>query len=234
MYIIEFNTSLCSQTALIWLRESKEVENEMNDMRLEKETLENRPKVTYKQMFSDPTLRQPLIIAFMMMMSQQFSGINAAIFFSSQIFISTGLSKKVALYATIGMGVANLIFTIVSLVLVEKTGRRTLHLVGLSGMAATSVAIVLCLSLLDQVSWLSYVSIFCVYMFVIWFSIGPGSIPWFFVGEMFDSGSIGLASSLATCVNWLANFLVALLFLPLQVRFYHFLKTELKRCLIIV
>ena len=53
-------------------------------------------------MWYNPALRQPLIIALMVMLSQQFSGINAAISFSTDIFKSAGLDDDSALYATMG------------------------------------------------------------------------------------------------------------------------------------
>lgn len=59
-------------------------------------------KVTLSEMWYNPTLRQPLIIAVMVMLSQQFSGINAAISFSTDIFKSAGLSDSAALYSTMG------------------------------------------------------------------------------------------------------------------------------------
>ena len=59
-------------------------------------------KVTLSEMWYNPTLRQPLIIAVMVMLSQQFSGINAAISFSTDIFKSAGLSDNAALYSTMG------------------------------------------------------------------------------------------------------------------------------------
>ena len=56
-------------------------------------------------------------------------------FYSTSIFRSAGLSAETALFATIGMGAVNVGMTVVSVILVEKAGRRTLLLVGYSGMA---------------------------------------------------------------------------------------------------
>ena len=119
----------------------------MEEMRSEAEQMKQVPKVTLREMWTNPVLRQPLIITMVVMLSQQLSGINAAIGFSTTIFGSAGLSGKEAAYATLGMGVINVIMTIVSLVLVEKWGRRTLHLTGLGGMAVTTVILTLCLTL---------------------------------------------------------------------------------------
>lgn len=49
------------------------------------------------------------------------------------------------------------------------------------------------------------------------FAIGPGSIPWFLVSELFNQSARPAATSLAVAINWLANFMVGLGFLPLQV-----------------
>ena len=53
--------------------------------------------------------------------------------------------------------------------------------------------------------------------FVVGFATGPGSIPWFFVTELFTQGARGMATSVAVVTNWTANFLVGLGFTPLMV-----------------
>lgn len=65
--------------------------------------------------------------------------------------------------------------------------------------------------------WVSYLAIIFVMVFVIAFAVGPGSIPWFLVSELFNSSARPLATSIAVGVNWTANFVVGLGFLPLQV-----------------
>lgn len=54
-------------------------------------------------------------------------------------------------------------------------------------------------------------------LFVVMFATGPGSIPWFLVSELFNQSARPAATSLAVAINWTANFLVGLGFLPLQV-----------------
>jgi len=53
--------------------------------------------------------------------------------------------------------------------------------------------------------------------FVLFFAVGPGSIPWMITAELFSQGPRPAAMSIAVLVNWLANFLVGLTFLPLRV-----------------
>lgn len=65
--------------------------------------------------------------------------------------------------------------------------------------------------------WLSYFSIVLVIVYVIFFATGPGSIPWFLVTELFNSSARPMATSVAVTVNWVANFIVGLGFLPIAV-----------------
>lgn len=204
-----------AQQALTWLRGSLEVHDEMDEMRAEYEQMKMVPKVTIYEMIHNIGLRSPLIISMMMMLSQQLSGINAAIFYSTNIFIDADLSPAAAANATLGVGGINVFMTLVSLILIERAGRRTLHLIGLGGMAVLTVVLTICLVLKDQFPVMSYLSVASVVGFVVMFATGPGSIPWFLVGELFGQGARPLATSLAVAVNWTANFVVSISFLPL-------------------
>lgn len=138
------------------------------------------------------------------------------IFFSTKIFESAGLSEAASLNATIAMGTMNVLMTFASLIMVEKFGRKTLMLAGLGGMLIDVFLLFICLLLKDVASWISYLSIFLVIFFVVMFATGPGSIPWFFVTELFAQNARPTASSIAVAVNWTAAFFVGLGFLPLQ------------------
>ena len=104
--------------ALGWLRGTIEVHDEMDEMRQEQASMKLVPKVTLKEMITNSSLRQPLIIAMMMMLAQQLSGINCAIFYSTSIFREAGLNDEASQGATLGMGSMNVLMTVVSLVLI--------------------------------------------------------------------------------------------------------------------
>lgn len=204
-----------AQEALTWLRGTIEVQDEMEEMKNVAEIMKSESKVTLRELLLNSVLRMPLIISVVIMLAQQLSGINATIFFSTEIFRNAGLSLDVALYATLGMGAINVVMTLVSLVLVEKAGRKTLLLVGFIGVDVICVLLAVCLALKDQVSWISYLSIVLVNAFIIFFASGPGSIPWFLVSELFGQNARSMATSIAITVNWGANFVVGVAFLPL-------------------
>ncbi|EDM01137.1 solute carrier family 2 (facilitated glucose transporter), member 2, isoform CRA_a [Rattus norvegicus] len=131
-------------------------------------------------------------------------------YYSTSIFQTAGISQPV--YATIGVGAINMIFTAVSVLLVEKAGRRTLFLAGMIGMFFCAVFMSLGLVLLDKFTWMSYVSMTAIFLFVSFFEIGPGPIPWFMVAEFFSQGPRPTALALAAFSNWVCNFIIALCF----------------------
>uniref|UniRef100_A0A914E3Z7 Major facilitator superfamily (MFS) profile domain-containing protein n=1 Tax=Acrobeloides nanus TaxID=290746 RepID=A0A914E3Z7_9BILA len=206
------------------LRGKPDVSQELDIIKDEAAAAQNQPKTGILDMFG-PTLRWPMTIAIMMMLSQQFSGINAAMFYSTTIFKRAGLTGDWPIYATIAMGAINVAQTVVSLWLVDhpKFGRRSLHLTGLIGMLISSLLIVISMILANpdkdgvpERQWASYLSILFVLTFVISFATGPGSIPWFFVSEIFPSSARGSANSIAVMANWTANFIVGVSFLPIN------------------
>lgn len=204
-----------AQQALTWLRGTMEVHDEMDEMRAEYEASKLVPKTSLHEMMTNMSLRAPLVISVMMMLAQQFSGINAVMYYSTDIFGSAGLDDQTAQYATLGMGGMNVLMTVISLVIIEKAGRKTLQLIGLVGMMFDVILLTVCLALKDVAPWLSYFSIVLVIVYVIFFATGPGSIPWFLVTELFNSSARPMATSIAVTVNWVANFIVGLGFLPI-------------------
>ena len=73
----------------------------------------------------------PLLIGIVMQLSQQLSGINAVFYYSTQLFINSGVGEESAKYSTIGVGVVMVLMTLISIPLMDRMGRRTLQLYGL-------------------------------------------------------------------------------------------------------
>ncbi|XP_060162279.1 solute carrier family 2, facilitated glucose transporter member 3 isoform X1 [Globicephala melas] len=189
---------------------TQDVAQDIQEMKDESIRMAQEKKVTVVELFRAPSYRQPIVISIMLQLSQQLSGINAVFYYSTGIFQDAGVKEPI--YATIGAGVVNTIFTVVSVFLVEKAGRRTLHLIGLGGMAFCSVLMTISLLLKDNYGWMSFICIGAILLFVAFFEIGPGPIPWFIVAELFSQGPRPAAMAVAGCSNWTSNFLVGLLF----------------------
>uniref|UniRef100_A0A3Q2YD18 Solute carrier family 2 member 3b n=1 Tax=Hippocampus comes TaxID=109280 RepID=A0A3Q2YD18_HIPCM len=202
-----------ARKALVRLRGCEDVSEDIDEMKEEGMRMAMEKKVTILELFRSQNYRQPIIIAIVLQLSQQFSGINAVFYYSTGIFATAGVTQPI--YATIGAGVVNTVFTVVSLFLVEKAGRRTLHLIGLGGMAISALLMTISLSLKSTPS-LSYLAIVAVFAFVASFEMGPGPIPWFIVAELFAQGPRPAAMAVSGFSNWTANFLVGLGFPKLE------------------
>ncbi|KAJ8391168.1 hypothetical protein AAFF_G00095970, partial [Aldrovandia affinis] len=206
--LINRNEENKAKSVLKKLRGTTDVSADMQEMKEESRQMMREKKVTIPELFRSPLYRQPMIIAIMLQLSQQLSGINAVFYYSTSIFKKAGVAQPV--YATIGTGVVNTAFTVVSLFVVERAGRRSLHLIGLLGMAGSAVLITIALALLDKVTEMSYVCIVGIFAFVAFFEIGPGPIPWFIVAELFSQGPRPSAFAVAGFSNWTANFIVGM------------------------
>ncbi|XP_029357092.1 solute carrier family 2, facilitated glucose transporter member 1 isoform X2 [Echeneis naucrates] len=206
--LINKNEENKAKSVLKKLRGNRDVSADMQEMKEESRQMMREKKVTIKELIMSPLYRQPLIVAIILQLSQQLSGINAVFYYSTRIFEKAGVEQPV--YATIGAGVVNTAFTVVSLFIVERAGRRSLHLTGLLGMAGSAILMTIALALLEKVKWMSYLSIVAIFGFVAFFEIGPGPIPWFIVAELFSQGPRPSAIAVAGLSNWTANFIVGM------------------------
>uniref|UniRef100_H0X2F9 Solute carrier family 2, facilitated glucose transporter member 2 n=1 Tax=Otolemur garnettii TaxID=30611 RepID=H0X2F9_OTOGA len=207
---IKLDEEVKAKNSLKRLRGFDDVTKDINEMRKEREETASEQKVSIKQLFTNSSYRKPLWVGLMLHAAQQFSGINGIFYYSTSIFQEAGISQPV--YATIGVGAVNTVFTAASVFLVEKAGRRSLFLAGLGGMCVCAVFMSLGLVLLEKFPWMSYVSMVAIFLFVSFFEIGPGPIPWFMVAEFFSQGPRPAALAIAAFSNWFCNCLVALCF----------------------
>jgi SP family arabinose:H+ symporter-like MFS transporter len=166
----------------------------------------------FSELLTGP-FRRPLLIAMLLMAFQQFCGINAIIYYSTQIFKAAGASDATAFTATVGMGLVNLIFTFVAIGLVDRLGRRPLLLVG---TAVQAVALAL-------VGWMFHihpiqqggietqelVELFsCIVTFTAAFAMALGPIAWLFSSEVFPNRVRARAMSVAAMTVWITDYIV--------------------------
>ncbi|XP_077204528.1 solute carrier family 2, facilitated glucose transporter member 2 isoform X2 [Paroedura picta] len=199
-----------AKKSLLWLRGNYDPTKDLEEMEREKEEASKEKPVSILQLITSTTYRQPFLVAIMVHLAQQFSGINAIFYYSTDIFTEAGIKEPV--YATIGVGAINTLFTVVALLLVEKAGRRIMFLGGMLGMLVCTVLMTVGLLLQESHPWMSYVSMVAIFIFVSVFELGPGPIPWFIVAELFSQGPRPSAVAMAGFANWFSNFMVGMLF----------------------
>jgi len=165
-----------------------------------------------------PWLRNALIIAVGIMFVQQFTGINTIIYYSPKIFKMAGIqSNTLAILPSILLGTVNVVFTVVSIMLLDKLGRRPLYFIGLIGMVVA--LFVLGLSFFFEKALGDSLPVFTVasmFLYLMFFAVSLGPLGWLFIAEVFPLKVRGVGMSMGSLSNWLFNGIVAFTFLKLM------------------
>ena len=142
--------------------------------------------------------RTPLVLAFLMAFFNQLSGINAFLYYSSRIFQEAGLVESTALLSSIGIGVVNLIFTLLGVFLIDKLGRKVLMYIG-------SVGYIISLSLVAMAFFFHWegiaVPVF-LFLFIAAHAIGQGAVIWVFISEIFPNHLRASGQSFGSTTHW--------------------------------
>ncbi|MDX1761895.1 MAG: sugar porter family MFS transporter [Christiangramia sp.] len=142
--------------------------------------------------------RFPLILAFLIAFFNQLSGINAFLYYAPRIFESAGLGESTALLSSIGIGIINLIFTLLGVFLIDKLGRKQLMLIG-------SIGYIISLSLVAAAFFLNWggmwVPIF-LFLFIAAHAIGQGAVIWVFISEIFPNRLRASGQAFGSSTHW--------------------------------
>ena len=162
-----------------------------------------------------PKLRPVLLVGMVLALAQQFVGVNTVIYYAPTILSDTGLSDSGALARTVLVGVTNVVFTVVAVLLLDRVGRRKLLIAGTVGMVAglLTLAVYFSSAVLQQDA--GYLALAGLLVFIASFAIGLGPVFWLMISEIFPMGVRSVAMAACTITNWGANFVVAQTFLSL-------------------
>jgi sugar porter (SP) family MFS transporter len=142
---------------------------------------------------------RPILFAVLLAMFNQLAGINAILYYAPKIFEQAGFGANSAMLQSVGVGLTNLIFTIIAMSLIDKFGRRTLMLVG-------SVGMIIFLSLSASVFYhpSAQNSSLLVYLigFIAFFAFSQGAVIWVFISEIFPNKVREKGQSLGTFTHW--------------------------------
>ncbi len=171
---------------------------------------------SFKELFSN-WARPALFFGVGIMFVQQATGINTVIYYAPSIFRMAGFaSDTAAISATVGVGMVNVLMTVVSIRLIDRLGRKPLLSFGLMGMTASLILLGLAFSLEKDLGgalkWVTVAGLLC---YIASFAISLGPIAWLLIAEIYPQRIRGLAMSAATLANWAFNFVIALTFLSI-------------------
>ena len=147
---------------------------------------------------------------------QQVTGINTIIYYSPKIFELAGFADtSSAILATIGIGIVNVLSTIIAIYYLDKIGRRPLLLIGLVGMCVSLFGLSFSFQSGATESLLRYTAIGCIFLYIICFAFSLGAILWVMVSEIFPLSVRATAMGIAVFSCWVWNFVVSSTFLSL-------------------
>ncbi|WP_282135144.1 sugar porter family MFS transporter [Seonamhaeicola maritimus] len=148
--------------------------------------------------------RFPLMLAFLIAFFNQFSGINAFLYYAPRIFEEAGLGESTALLSSVGIGVTNLVFTLLGVFLIDKLGRKTLMYFG-------SIGYIVSLSLVSAAFFLGWtgmaVPIF-LFIFIAAHAIGQGAVIWVFISEIFPNHLRASGQAFGSSTHWILAWII--------------------------
>jgi sugar porter (SP) family MFS transporter len=184
---------------------SDDPEQELADI---KESLQSSKKVHGEKLFSS-VYKFPILLAFLVAVFNQMTGINAVMYYAPRIFELVGYAKKSALLQSISVGLALFIFTIVGMLLIDRVGRKRLLLAGSVGM----------MFFLGMVAKTIFTTVngsiwMLVYMigFIAFFAFSQGTVIWVFISEIFPNTVRAKGQALGSFTHWTMAVIISWLF----------------------
>lgn len=170
--------------------------------------IESSMQLLKENLFSKRFIK-PITIAFLVAMFNQFSGINAILYYAPRIFELAGVSAADAYLQPILIGVTNGIFTMVGLVIIDRVGRKKLLIAGSIGMT-------ICLALVARSFYLQdfegYGLLIFLIGYIMFFAFSTGSVIWVLISEVFPNSVRGQGQSFGSFTHWFFATVITFLF----------------------
>jgi SP family galactose:H+ symporter-like MFS transporter len=202
-----------ARSVLMRIRDASTVDAEMREL---EGTIRQTKEVGVISDLLMPSLRPALVIGIGLAIFQQVTGINTIIYYAPIILQTAGISSASgAILATAGIGVVNVLMTVVSMQLIDRIGRRPLLLTGIAGMVVTLGMLSLSFRVSVQPGMLAWAAVIGMMGYVASFAISLGPIFWLLISEIYPLKVRSSSEGLAATFNWGSNLLVTLTFLSL-------------------
>ena len=202
-----------ARSILLRIREASEVDAEMREI---EESLAHAEEHGGLSDLLHASLRPALIVGIGLAIFQQVTGINTVIYYAPMIIQSAGIpSASGSILATAGIGVVNVLMTIIAMWLIDRMGRRPLLLTGIAGMIISLGLLGLSFRLSLHAGTLAWLAVISMMLYVASFAISLGPIFWLLISEIYPLKVRSSSQGLAATFNWASNLLVTLTFLTL-------------------
>lgn len=191
----------------------EELEEMLQEMQQQQQQQRDSGSVSVWAMLTDPTWRPQLRTVMFASSAMMLCGNDSIYFYASYIFWEAGIPSQKIQYACIGTGLSEFTASVASNLLIERVGRRKLLVCGYSLMAVITTIFTLALTLKSLgVAGMSYLSMACVFAYILSFGMGPAGVTGILPAEIFDQASRPTAYMIAGSMMWLNLFLVGMTF----------------------
>jgi sugar porter (SP) family MFS transporter len=148
--------------------------------------------------------RKPILLAILIAMFNQLSGINAILYYLKDIFAAAGFVDLRNEWQQVAVGAANLVATIFALQVIDKVGRRKLLLIGSVG---TAIALAGVAAIMGTGQGKSYLLV-CLILFIVFFAISQGAVIWTYLSEIFPTVVRSRGQALGSATHWGMNAII--------------------------
>jgi len=202
-----------ARVVLVRIRGTQDVESEWRDIQ---ESLARAEERGALRDLLHRSVRPALIVGIGLAFFQQVTGINTVIYYAPTILQSSGLpSASTAILATAGIGLVNVLMTVVAMWLIDRVGRRPLLLTGIAGMTVSLAVLGFVFRHSAQNAVVAQAAVITLMAYVTFFAISLGPIFWLLIAEIFPLKIRGQAEGTAAGANWICNLVISMTFLTL-------------------
>ncbi|XP_030316507.1 solute carrier family 2, facilitated glucose transporter member 11 [Calypte anna] len=185
---------------------------EIDDMVAEQEAIRGEKTKSLCDLFRDKGVRWQLITLFLVCSCMQLLGVNMVYFYAYNVFIEAGIPLAQTHYVSLGIGITEILSTILCCFLIERAGRKPLLWKSYTVMALALGLLTVTLSLQDSFFWVPYCSVALIFIFIMSFGIGPAAVLCSLPTEIFIQSYRPAAFVLNGITNWIQLFILGLLF----------------------
>nr|XP_043881162.1 solute carrier family 2, facilitated glucose transporter member 11-like isoform X2 [Solea senegalensis] len=205
------NDKKCKK-ALKQLHGATRCDGELEDIMKERNNLTGFKAKKPWELLADRSMRWQLLTVMLLNAAQQLNGINAIYFYANYVFRQSGIPVDQIPYVTIGTGACECITALTCGLLIESLGRKVLITGGYILMSICCILLTLTLSFQDSSPIFPYLSMVCIFAFILSFGLGPGGVTNILTTELFTQTSRPAAYIITGTVNWTSFFFISLVF----------------------
>ncbi|KAM7391882.1 hypothetical protein PAMP_022531 [Pampus punctatissimus] len=187
-------------------------DGEHEDIEKEKNNLVGFKSKKPWELFSDRRMRWQLLTIILLNAAQQLNGINAIYFYADYVFKQAGIPADKIPYVTVGTGACECLTALTCGLLIERLGRKVLITGGYTLMSICCILFTLTITFQNASPVFPYLSMACVFAFILSFGLGPGGVTNILTTELFTQTSRPAAYMIAGSVNWLSFFFISMVF----------------------